>query len=165
MVIAHEMFRDEEYLQPKEILESAGIKVVTASSSLDPATGKLGAIVKPDVLLRDSQAEEYDAVIFVGGSGSRNYFHDPAAHSLARGAMDNKKLLASICSATGILAVAGVIKGKKVTSFPAEAEIIEKNGAHYTGKNVEIDNRLITANGPAAAEAFGHALRKMLLKE
>ncbi|MDD5492432.1 MAG: DJ-1/PfpI family protein [bacterium] len=165
MVIAHEMFRDEEYLQPKEILESAGIKVVTASSSLEPATGKLGAMVKPDILLRDSRAEEYDAIIFIGGSGSRNYFNDPAAHALARSAVGQKKILASICSATGILAQAGVIAGKKVTSFPAEAEMIEKNRAYYTGKEVEIDGRLVTANGPASAVAFGQAIRKMLLKE
>ncbi|MDD5259440.1 MAG: DJ-1/PfpI family protein [bacterium] len=165
IVIAHEIFRDEEYLQPKEILESAGIKVVTASISLKPATGKLGAIVYPDVLLQDSQAGDYDAIVFVGGSGSRNYFHDPAAQALAKGAIDNKKLLASICSATGILAAAGVIKGKRVTSFPAEAEMIEQHGAHYTGQEVEIDGRLVTANGPAAAVAFGQAIRKILLKE
>lgn len=165
MVIAHEIFRDEEYLQPKKILETAGIKVITASSSLEPATGKLGAIVYPDVLVQDSRVAEYDAIVFIGGSGSRNYFHDPAAHALAKEAVEREKLLAAICSATGILAQADVIKGKKVTSFPTEAEIIEKNGAHYTGKNVEIDGRLVTANGPAAAEAFGNALRKMLLKE
>jgi protease I len=165
MVIAHEIFRDEEYLQPKEILESAGIKVLTASTSLEPATGKLGAIVNPDLLLRDSRAEEYDAIVFVGGLGSKNYFNDPAAHALAKEAVDTKKLLAAICSATGILAQAGVIMGKKVTSFPAEAEMIEKQGAHYTGKDIEIDGRLVTANGPAAAPAFGNAIRKMLLKE
>lgn len=162
MVIAHEIFRDEEYLRPKEVLESAGIKVITASTSLEPATGKLGAMVNPDILLRESLAAEYDAIVFVGGSGSRSYFNDPVAHALAKSAVDNKKLLASICSATGILAQAGVIKGKNVTSFPAEAELIEKNGAHYTGKEIELDDRLITANGPAAAPAFGEAIRKML---
>ncbi|MDD5131879.1 MAG: DJ-1/PfpI family protein [bacterium] len=165
MVIAHEIFRDEEYLQPKEIFESAGIKVITASSSLDPATGKLGSTVEPDILLRDSRAEDYAAVIFVGGSGSRDYFNDPDALALARRAKEQNKILASICSATGILAQAGVITGKKVTSFPAEAEMIEKNGAHYTGKDIEIDGCLVTANGPAAAAAFGQAIRKMLLKE
>ncbi len=165
MVIAHEIFRDEEYLQPKKILESAGIQVITASTSLEPATGKLGAIVHPDVLLQDSRAGDYDAIVFIGGSGSRNYFRDPAAHALAKDAVDNKKLLAAICSATGILAAADVIKGKKMTGFPAEAEMIEQYGAHYTGKDVEIDGSLVTANGPAAASAFGQAIKKILLKE
>ncbi len=165
MVIAHEIFRDEEYLQPKKILETAGIKVITASSSLEPATGKLGTIVHPDVLVQESRAAEYDAIVFIGGSGSRNYFHDPAAHALAKEAVEREKLLAAICSAAGILAQADVIKGKEVTSYPAEAEMIEQHGAHYTGKDVEIDGRLITANGPAAAADFGRAIRKKLLKE
>lgn len=162
MVIAHKIFRDEEYFQPKAILESAGIKVVTASTSLEPATGKLGALVQPDIILADSRAEEYEAIIFIGGKGARDYFDDPSAHALVQATLKNHKILAAICSATGILARAGVITGKKVTSFPAEAELIEKNGAHYTGKEIELDGRLITANGPAAAPAFGEAIRKML---
>jgi protease I len=164
MIIAHNIFRDEEYLQPKEILTKAGIKVITASSSLEPASGKLGAKVKPDILVRDAKAEDYDAVIFIGGAGSRDYFNDPSAHALARGAVAHHKLLSSICSGTGILAKAGVLSDKQVTSFPAEAEIIERNGGHYTGKSVEIDESIITANGPAAAGEFGEAIKKMLLK-
>ena len=164
MIIAHEIFRDEEYLQPKEILAKAGIKVITASTSLEPATGKNGAKVKPDILVRDARPEDYDAVIFVGGKGSRNYFHDPAAQALARGAAAHNKILSSICSGTGILATAGVIRDKQVTSFPAEAEIIERHGGHYTGQPVEIDGRIITANGPEAAASFGEAIKKMLLK-
>lgn len=68
MIIAHNIFRDEEYLRPKEVLTAAGIKVVTASSSLTTATGKLGAKVNPDVLVKDVKAADYDAVIFIGGS-------------------------------------------------------------------------------------------------
>jgi protease I len=164
IIIAPNIFRDEEYLQPKEILTKAGIKVVTASSSLEPASGKLGAKVKPDILVKDAKAEDYDAVIFVGGAGSRVYFSDPAAHALARGAVAHNKILSSICSGTGILALAGVLSDKQVTSFPAEAEIIERNGGHYTGKTVEIDGRIITANGPSAAADFGEAIKKMLQK-
>ena len=164
MIIAHNIFRDEEYLRPKEVLTKAGIKVVTASSSLEPATGKYGAKVKPDLLVKEAKAEDYDAVIFVGGKGSRDYFNDPAAHALAQGAAAHAKILSSICSGTGILAKAGVIRDKQVTSFPAEAEIIERNGGHYTGKPVETDGNIVTANGPEAAFDFGEAIKKMLLK-
>ena len=33
MVIAEENFRDEEFFQPKELLETAGVKVIVASSN------------------------------------------------------------------------------------------------------------------------------------
>ncbi len=49
MIIAHENFRDEELLTPKQIFEKNGIKVTIASTDTTPAKGMLGAVVKPDV--------------------------------------------------------------------------------------------------------------------
>ena len=48
MVIAEKNFRDEEFLQPKEILEKAGVMVSVASSNIKSARGTLGAVVAPD---------------------------------------------------------------------------------------------------------------------
>ena len=53
MIIAQENFRDEELLEPKEVLEKNGICVTVASTSLKEAKGKLGAKVKPGMLLKD----------------------------------------------------------------------------------------------------------------
>ena len=47
LVIAEKVFRDEEYQAPKEILESAGIEVLTVSTTLGKAVGKLGLEVTP----------------------------------------------------------------------------------------------------------------------
>jgi len=74
MVIASQDFRDEELLTPKEILENKGVKVTIASSSLDTATGMLGAKVKPDILIEDVNVNDFDAVIFVGGAGGERIF-------------------------------------------------------------------------------------------
>ena len=53
------------------------------------------------------------------------------------------------------------IRGKKATvwdSEGAQATILEQEGAEYTGEPVTIDGKIVTANGPAAAEEFGQAL-------
>lgn len=77
IIIAFEGFRDEEYVEPKKILEKAGIEVTTASSKVGIAKGKLGISVKVDISLKEVNILDYDAIIFVGGPGSYAYFDDP----------------------------------------------------------------------------------------
>ena len=76
MIIAHRDFRDEEFLEPKAILEKNGFHVDVASSSTDMARGMLGMSYKPNLLLKDVQVEDYSMVIFIGGAGSRVYWED-----------------------------------------------------------------------------------------
>ncbi len=158
LIIAHENFRDEELLGPKEALEGSGVAVTVASSQMDPARGMLGAVVEPDVLIGDIDVNDYDAVVFVGGTGAREYFNDPTAHSIAQQAASSGKLLGAICIAPSTLANAGVLAGKKATSFPSEEGNLRSKGAVLTGADVEIDGNIITAEGPSSAERFGQAL-------
>jgi protease I len=158
LIIAHENFRDEEFFEPKETLESAGVDVTVASSSLGPAKGMLGATAEPDILIDDISVSDYDAVIFIGGSGSREYFDSPVAHSIAREAAASGKLLAAICIAPSTLANAGLLDGRKATCFSSEAGNLRSKGALFTGTPVEKDGMIITAEGPSSVEQFGKAL-------
>lgn len=115
MIIAHRNFRDEELQEPKTILEEEGIRVIIASSSKDTATGMLGAIVKPDILISEIKIEEYNAIIFVGGSGASQYWNDPSAHRIAQEALSQGKILGAICIAPVILANAGVLENRRAT--------------------------------------------------
>lgn len=162
LVIAEKNFRDEEYLHPKEILCKAGLEVITVSTTTGPVRGKLGAEARPDLLLSEVKPEEIDALVFVGGGGAEQYFEDQTAHRLARRIVDSGKLLAAICIAPVILAKAGLLKGKKATVWFEGAEDLENGGAIYTGAPVQTDERIITANGPEAAEAFGREILKQL---
>ncbi|MCX7765673.1 MAG: DJ-1/PfpI family protein [Candidatus Sumerlaeia bacterium] len=158
MIIASQNFRDEELLKPKEILEKNGYKVTIASSSLAEATGMLGAKVKPDILVKDINVADFSAIIFVGGTGSSEYWENATAHQLAQSAVSQGKVLGAICIAPITLAKAGVLKGKKATVWQSETGRLISSGAYYTGANVEVDGKIITADGPASAEAFGKAL-------
>lgn len=162
MIIAQNGFRDEELKEPSEILKQKGIKVTIASSSLDPAKGMLGASAKPEILLSELKVEDYDAVIFVGGVGAKQYWDDPTAHRIAREALKKKKVLGAICIAPVILANAGVLSGKKVTVWESEAKRLKEKGATYTSKPVEIDGKIVTGSGPQAAKQFGQAIAKLL---
>lgn len=162
MVIAPENFRDEELLHTREELERAGARVTVASTA-SPARGMLGARVTPDLKLEEVRVEDYDAVVFVGGVGASSYFNHERALSLARGAQARGKLTCAICIAPVILANAGVLEGKRATVFDGEfVRMLESKGARYTGKSVEVDGRVVTANGPMAAREFGKTIAREL---
>jgi protease I len=165
MVVAQRDFRDEELLKPKALLEKAGARVTVASSSLEPAMGALGAKVTPDVLLKDVDADAYEAVVFIGGPGAKEYWDDRIAHALARAGVEQGKVVAAICLAPVTLANAGLLDGKKATVWRTESGRLRAQGAQYTGTDVEVDGRLITSNGPEAAEDFGKAIAEALAGE
>jgi protease I len=160
MIIAFEKFRDEEYAEPKKVLEDAGFKVTTASLQTGTAKGKLGLEVPVDIALKDVKATDYDTVVFVGGPGSHGYFNDPTAQSIAQTAHAEGKIIAAICAAPAILANAGLLKGRSATSFSDQGPNLTAKGANFTGKGLEIDGNIITADGPAHAKEFGEAIVK-----
>jgi protease I len=162
MVIAPEAFRDEEYAHPKEVLEARGAEVVTASRSAGTCRGKLGMTATATVALADIRAEDYDAVVFVGGGGAETYFDDPIAHALVRSAHEQGKVLGAICIAPSVLARAGLLRGVRATAFETQEADLVKHGALWTGAPVEVDGGMITASGPDAARAFGEAIAKAL---
>lgn len=165
MIIASSNFRDEEYLIPYEIFSSYGAKVTTASSSLNISCGMLGAKVKPEILITNVNVEDYDAIVFVGGSGSSEYWNDKTAHNIIQQAVIKNKIVAGICIAPVTLANANVLKGKNATVFFTEAEKLKQKGVNYTGKDVEVDGKIITANGPQASEKFAQAIVNLLKKD
>ena len=161
-VIAYEGFRDEEYAEPKAILEQAGYRVVTASTSSGTATGKLGMKATVDLEYRGQSATDYAAVVFIGGPGSPGYWEDDEAHRLLREAVGAEKVVGGICSAGVTLARAGVLRKKRATVWPGDADIFSPLVGEYTAASCERDGLVVTANGPGAADEFGRALAAVL---
>ncbi|MBN2247334.1 MAG: DJ-1/PfpI family protein [Coriobacteriia bacterium] len=162
MVIAPEVFRDEEYAVPKDILEDRGARVTTASTRAGTCRGKLGMTAEAELAVADANAADYDAVIFVGGGGAQVFFDDPAAHALARAAAKRDLVLAAICIAPSVLAHAGLLDGVAATAFPTQRDDLTAHGALWSVRPVEVDGLVVTANGPDAALGFGLAIGDLL---
>ena len=162
LIIAPENFRDEEYFHTKEELEKAGIDVTTASRSTDTATGMMGGSAEPDISLREVSVDDYDAIVFIGGSGSSVYFNNPVSLDIAKKAASADKILAAICIAPSILANAGLLQGKQATAFSSEESNLRAKGAEWTGEGVTEDGNIITADGPGSARDFGRAIARAL---
>lgn len=164
MIVASENFRDEELLIPKDMLETNRFKVILASSSLAPARGELGTVVKPDILLEDINIEEYKAVVFIGGSGASEFWDNPVAHKIAVQAKDADIVVAAICSAPITLAKSGILKDKKATVWSKLAEDLKEYGGKYSGRQLQVDGNIITAVGPQVSVAFADAIIKVLVR-
>lgn len=162
MVIAPTVFRDEEYAVPKGVLEAHGVDVTTASVEPGECIGKLGMRATATVSVRDATEHAWDVVVFVGGAGAQVFFDDPDAHALARVQLESGRVLAAICIAPSTLARAGLLTGVRATAFPSQEQDLRAHGAEWTGDPVTVDGRIVTGNGPEAAEQFGQAIVSLL---
>jgi len=165
MIIASSDFRDEELLLTKGSLETNRIEVVIASSSRAPSRGMLGTVIRPDMLIEDINVADYDAVIFVGGQGAKEFWNNQVAHNIAIEAQKQEKFIGAIWLAPVTLARAGLLKNKKATVFSSASRKITDEGAKYTAKSLEIDGNIITAEGPEASREFGDALAVALVRK
>jgi len=162
IVIAPQLFRDEEFKIPYDLFISSGAKVSIVSTSLSEATGKLGLKVKPEMLISDIDQTNFDAIVFVGGPGIKELWDNKDAHKLAVSFFESGKITAAICSAPVIFSRAGIIEGKKVTSFSGDEAEMLKGKPVYTSKIVQKDANIITGNGPAAAQEFAELILNSL---
>jgi len=162
LIVPNKDYQEKELSATREQLEKAGYKITIASSALTPCRGMAGGETKPDILLKNAKAIDYDAVVFIGGNGALQSANDPQALALAIEAQKNNKVIGAICIAPVILAKAGILENKIATVSPSGRDELIKNGAACTGKAVAVDGKIITANGPAAAEEFGKTLVKAL---
>ncbi len=157
-IIGHTKFRDEELLEPKKILKENGVNITIASSSLKIAEGMLGIKIQPDILIKDIKVENYDAIIFIGGTGASEYWNNKTAHYIASETLEKNKILAAICIAPITIANAGLLIGKKATVYQSEINKIKDKKAIYTDSKVERDGNIITAQDPSSANEFGKAI-------
>lgn len=159
MIIASKDFRDEEYFIPLEIFEKAGAQVKTASSKTGLALGVLGGEAQVQLDIKDAKANDFDAVVFVGGDGAKEYFDSSEAHRIAQEFNDAGKIVAAICIAPVILAKSGILKNKTATVWQSPMDktgpkALMERQCILSSNTVEKTGNIITANGREAAEEF-----------
>ena len=109
--------------------------------------------------------DDYDVIIFIGGIGACEYYRDKKVLSLAVKTFNKGKKTCAICVAPLILANAGLLKNKNATIYKDLVQMLKEHSAKYTGKQVEVDGNIITANGPNAARLFGQIIARELNKQ
>jgi protease I len=162
LIASQENFDDRELFETMRVLNTMGVQTVIASIRLGVIRGMMGGIAEAGILLSQLRTDDYDAVIFIGGDGAREYFNNPDALNIARQTASQGKVLAAISTAPTILANAGVLRGVRATAYLTERAVLQKAGATYTGNHVERDGLIITSTGPIAVVQFAGAIAEAL---
>lgn len=158
LIVASQNFRDEELFDTKRVLDAAQVQTFIASTRTGAIQGTLGNIAEASIPVSRLRVDDYDAIIFIGGTGAAEYVGNLSIINMVRETVRKGKVLAAIGVAPTILANANVLAGIRTTSFLSEQQRLVQAGAIYTGRPVEQDGLIITATGPAATIPFGRAI-------
>ncbi|MFW5746465.1 MAG: DJ-1/PfpI family protein [Nanoarchaeota archaeon] len=164
ILIAPKNFQDHEFAAPRRILSEGGHTCTVLSTTHQMCTGKFGMEVLPDLTVNEVDMDGFEALVLIGGPGAPLLAENQGILEIIRCAEQKKKIIAAICIAPILLAAAGILRGHQATVYPAETALEKFKTADvlYTGDDVTVDRNIITANGPAAAEAFAQQLLKAL---
>ena len=152
-------FEEIEAVTTIDILRRADVEVVVAGLVPGPVTGSHGIAIRPDCSLDDALEDEYDLVALPGGlPGADNLQGDERVMALVRRMFDEGRYTAAICAAPKVLAAAGVLDGRRATSYQGFLDPTLTPGLRISPEAVVQDGTVITSRGPGTAMDFALAL-------
>jgi len=158
-------FEDLEAIATVDILRRAEVDLTVASLHEDSATGSRGTTVVTDTnltLLGDEA--RFDAVILPGGQpGTNNLAADRRVIERVQAQSRQGGLLAAICAAPKVLAVAGLLEGRRFTHYPGALTEQEAAGSEPVNDAVVVDGNIVTGRGPGVAIDFALAVVEQLV--
>jgi len=155
VIVLADGFEEVEALAPADVLKRLGCQVELAGLNKLTVSGTHGFKVGADLLLKDADALNADAVILPGGlPGATNLRDDDALTKILQARNEAGKLCAAICAAPAVFGHAGIVNGRTVTGYPGCERLSGSPDLHFTGAMAERDGNLITGKGPGAAFVF-----------
>lgn len=148
-----------------DILRRAQINVTTAclERDLGPVRASRCTVLIPDTTLDKALELDYDMIALPGGlPGADHLMHDSRIIQCIQQMAAADKYICAICAAPRALAQAGVLKGKRATSYPGTLDKMDALGMTYCENPVVSDGKIITSRGPGTAMEFALTLVEAL---
>ncbi len=147
-----------------DLLRRAGITVISAGLDAQPVKASRGTVLIPDVILDMILDQDFDMIVLPGGQpGADHLRDDPRIQQKLKSQASENKYVAAICAAPRALAQAGLLDGRRATSFPGALEGGPAENVDYRTDPVVIDGKVVTSRGPGTAMDFTLALIELLL--
>jgi deglycase len=169
-ILAADMFERVELEEPRDALEEAGAEVEVVSihdgeiqgfDHFDPASS-----VKVDRTVQAVSPDDYDALLIPGGVGNPDQLRgDEDAVAFVRSFDDAGKPMAVICHGPWVLVEAGVVRGRRVTSWPTLETDIRNAGGDWVDQEVVVDGNLVTSRKPDDIPAFNREMTRLFSGE
>lgn len=146
-----------------DLLRRAGVEVVTAGLDDQPVRASRGTVLLPDTTLEQALQSDYDMVVLPGGLPGADHLNaDPRIAELLRNMVERDRYTAAICAAPKVLASAGLLRGRRATSFPGALDQSQLQDVDYREDAVVADGKLVTSRGPGTAMDFALHLIEQL---
>ena len=158
-IITTDGFEEVELTQPLQSLREAGAQV----SVVSPKAGKVKAWnqtdwsieVPVDQPLSRAKGSDYDALVVPGGVINPDKLRLlPEAVAFVKSFFDAGKPVFAVCHGPQLLIEAGVVKGRRLTSWPSLKTDLTNAGAHWVDEEVVVDGQLVTSRKPDDLPAF-----------
>lgn len=157
-------FEELEAITNIDVLRRAGLEVLTAGIGSKEIEGDHGIKVKTDTTIEEVKVEDLKAVVLPGGMpGASNLRDSNQLLNIIKKLNEENKLCAAICAAPIVLEAAGILDGKKATSYPGFDK--DMSSCNYQNDRVVIDGNLITGRGPGVAMEFAMTIVEYLIDE
>jgi protease I len=162
-ILATDGFEQSELVEPLQALESAGATAHIVSPKAGAIKGwkhtEEGDSFAVDATLDEADPHHYDALVLPGGvMNSDKLRRDPKVQQFVRSFFEEGKPVGAICHGPWTLIDAGVVKGRKVTSYETIQTDLENAGASWVDEEVVVDNGLVTSRNPDDIPAFNRKL-------
>ncbi|HEX3728767.1 MAG TPA: type 1 glutamine amidotransferase domain-containing protein [Opitutaceae bacterium] len=162
-ILATDGFEQSELQRPREALDQAGAITEVVSPKDRAICGwaeeDWGEDVGVDVPLNRARAEDYDGLLLPGGVMNPDHLRmEPKAVEFVRRFFEAGKPVAAICHGPQLLIEAGVVKGRKLTSFPSLKTDLKNAGAQWIDEVVVTDHGLVTSRKPADIPQFNEKM-------
>ncbi|HYN05760.1 MAG TPA: DJ-1/PfpI family protein [Vicinamibacterales bacterium] len=131
--------------------KEAGDKIRTAIHDFEgdqTYTERRGHDFTLNATFAEARPERYDALVIAGGRAPEYLRQNEAVLDIVRHFFAEDKPVAAICHGPQILTAAGVIRGRKVSCYPAVAPEVRLAGADYADIGIDqavTDGNLVTA--------------------
>ena len=162
-ILVTDGFEQVELTGPRDALREAGAEVAIVSAKSGKVTGWNHTTVADDFEVDSTfdrtRIEDYHALVLPGGVVNSDTIRmDEMAQELVRDAARAEKPIAVICHGGWLLISAGLVKGKRITSWPSLTDDMKNAGAQWVDQEVVVDGNLISSRKPDDIPAFNQAL-------
>jgi protease I len=115
-----------------------------------------------DAVVSDADPASYDGLVLPGGVANPDALRtDEDAVAFVREFVESERPVAAICHAPWTLAEAGVLQGRRLTSWPSLQTDLRNAGAEWVDEEVVVDGRLVTSRKPDDLPAFNEAMLEL----
>jgi protease I len=162
-ILAADGVEQVELTSPRQALEDAGAQTDVVSPSQEKVKGwnhtDWGEEIPVDVELRDADPSRYDGLLLPGGVMNPDRLRaNSQAVEFVRAFFEAGKPVGAICHGPWTLIEAGVVRGRKLTSFPSLQTDLKNAGAEWSDSEVVVDAGLVTSRKPADLPTFNAKL-------